>query len=78
MALITPPQQSRIGGYAATEHEKLDEDQKRLIKTLPSLEAAYKELEDVKKLVEVCIHHHIGYHHHAYHTLLGTRSRGLP
>jgi hypothetical protein len=35
--------------------EKLNEDQKRTLKTLPSLEAVYKELEEVKKAVEVSL-----------------------
>lgn len=35
------------------EHEKLNDDQKRTLKTLPLLEAVHKELEDVKKLIEV-------------------------
>jgi len=61
--LIPPPcgvnsatsQQSRIASYAATEHEKLNDDQRRSLKTLSSLDAVYKELEDVKKSIEVCM-----------------------
>jgi hypothetical protein len=37
------------------DYEKLNDDQKRTLKTLPSLEAVQKELEDVKKLIEVRI-----------------------
>jgi len=33
--------------------EKLDDDQKRTLKTLPTLEAIQKELGEVKKAVEV-------------------------
>ncbi|KAG1807659.1 uncharacterized protein BJ212DRAFT_1386334 [Suillus subaureus] len=43
---------ARIGSYATTDHEKLDDDQRRTLKTLPSLEAVQKELKDVKKLIE--------------------------
>ncbi|KAF8552515.1 hypothetical protein OG21DRAFT_1477706 [Imleria badia] len=43
---------SRGASYAATDNEKLNDDQKRSVKTLPSLEAVYKELDDVKKLIE--------------------------
>ncbi|OJA14501.1 hypothetical protein AZE42_04457 [Rhizopogon vesiculosus] len=43
---------SRNTSYASTDYEKLDDDQKRTLKTLPLLEAVQKELEDVKKLVE--------------------------
>ncbi|KAL4078505.1 hypothetical protein V8B97DRAFT_1937661 [Scleroderma yunnanense] len=42
----------RIAGYASTEHDKLNEDQKRSIKTLSSLEAVQKELEEVKRAIE--------------------------
>ena len=45
--------QSRIAGYASTDHEKLNDDQKRSVKTLPSLEAVQKELEEVKRAIEV-------------------------
>ena len=34
--------------------EKLNDDQRRALKSLPSLEATVKELEEVKKAVEVC------------------------
>ncbi|KAG2150828.1 hypothetical protein DEU56DRAFT_778690 [Suillus clintonianus] len=43
---------SRVASYASTDHEKLNDDQKRTLKTLPLLEAVQKELEDVKKLIE--------------------------
>ncbi|KAG0703238.1 hypothetical protein DFH29DRAFT_829375, partial [Suillus ampliporus] len=43
---------SRIASYAPMDYEKLNDDQKRTLKTLPSLEAVQKELEDVKKLIE--------------------------
>ena len=46
--------QSRISVYAATDSEKLNDDQKRTLKTLPTLEAVQKELGEVKKAVEVC------------------------
>jgi hypothetical protein len=45
--------QSRISVYASTESEKLNDDQKRTLKTLPTLEAVQKELGEVKKAVEV-------------------------
>ncbi|KAK0213083.1 hypothetical protein DFS33DRAFT_1286300 [Desarmillaria ectypa] len=43
----------RISSYATTDPEKLNDDQKRTLKTLPTLEAIQKELTDVKKAVEV-------------------------
>lgn len=45
--------QQRISTYASTPQEKLNEDQKRTLKTLPGLEAVHKELEEVKKAIEV-------------------------
>ncbi|KAG2032456.1 hypothetical protein BDR03DRAFT_752180 [Suillus americanus] len=47
---------SRIANYATVDYEKLDDDQKRTLKTLPSLEAVQKELKDVKHLIEVRSH----------------------
>ncbi|KDR74988.1 hypothetical protein GALMADRAFT_268537 [Galerina marginata CBS 339.88] len=44
---------SRITIYAATDSEKLNDDQKRTLKTLPTLEAVQKELGEVKKAIEV-------------------------
>ncbi|KAF8893392.1 hypothetical protein BD779DRAFT_1620446 [Infundibulicybe gibba] len=44
---------SRISIYASTDPEKLNDDQKRTLKTLPTLEAVQKELAEVKKAVEV-------------------------
>ncbi|OJA16841.1 hypothetical protein AZE42_03623 [Rhizopogon vesiculosus] len=44
---------SRLTSYASTDYKKLDDDQKRTLKTLPSLKAVQKELEDVKKLAEI-------------------------
>ncbi|KAJ7084352.1 hypothetical protein B0H15DRAFT_939982 [Mycena belliarum] len=44
---------SRISMYASTAPEKLNEDQKATLKTLPALEAVQKELGEVKKAVEV-------------------------
>ena len=38
--------------YQNESPEKLNEDQKRLLKQLPVLEAVSKELEEVKKAVE--------------------------
>ncbi|KAG2069976.1 hypothetical protein BDR04DRAFT_1142977 [Suillus decipiens] len=46
---------SRIMNYATTDHAKLNDDQKRSLKTLSSLEAVQKELEDLKKSIEVRI-----------------------
>ncbi|KAH7927507.1 hypothetical protein BV22DRAFT_1031696 [Leucogyrophana mollusca] len=43
---------SRIASYASTDYEKLNDDQKRTLKTLPSLEAVQKELDEVKKAIE--------------------------
>ncbi|KAK0505025.1 hypothetical protein EDD18DRAFT_1127317 [Armillaria luteobubalina] len=43
----------RISSYATTDSEKLNDDQKRTLKTLPTLEAIQKELAEVKKAVEV-------------------------
>ncbi|TFK94620.1 hypothetical protein K466DRAFT_292806 [Polyporus arcularius HHB13444] len=44
---------SRIQVYQNEPPEKLNEDQKRLLKTLPVLEAVSRELEEVKKAIEV-------------------------
>ncbi|KAJ7783094.1 hypothetical protein B0H16DRAFT_1297286 [Mycena metata] len=44
---------ARISTYASTVPEKLNEDQKATLKTLPGLEAVQKELGEVKKAVEV-------------------------
>lgn len=43
---------SRIQSYSTTPLEKLNEDQRRTLKTLPVLEGVIKELEEVKKAVE--------------------------
>ncbi|KAJ8518125.1 hypothetical protein ONZ45_g4737 [Pleurotus djamor] len=43
----------RIATYAATDADKLNDDQKRTLKTLPTLEAVQKELGEVKKVIEV-------------------------
>ncbi|KAF5326419.1 hypothetical protein D9611_000485 [Ephemerocybe angulata] len=42
----------RITSYANTDPEKLNDDQKRTLKTLPTLEAVQKELGEVKKAIE--------------------------
>ncbi|KAJ7262213.1 hypothetical protein B0H12DRAFT_1104840 [Mycena haematopus] len=44
---------SRISTYASTDPEKLNDDQKATLSTLPALEAVQKELGEVKKAVEV-------------------------
>lgn len=43
----------RIAGYASTDPDKLNDDQRRSIKTLSSLEAVQRELEDIKRAIEV-------------------------
>ena len=43
----------RINGYAAADSKKLNDDQKQVIKSLPTLEAIQKELGEVKKAIEV-------------------------
>ncbi|TFY73607.1 hypothetical protein EWM64_g10404, partial [Hericium alpestre] len=43
---------TRIQSYASTDPEKLNDDQRRSLKTLSSLEAVAKELEEVKKAIE--------------------------
>lgn len=45
--------QARLSVYAATDPTKLDDDQMRILKTLPTLEAVQKELGEVKKTIEV-------------------------
>ncbi|CAL1707036.1 unnamed protein product [Somion occarium] len=42
----------RIQSYSTNPPEKLNDDQKRTLKTLPILEGVYKELEEVRKAVE--------------------------
>lgn len=37
--------------------EKLNDDQKRTMKTLPALEIIQKELGEVKKVIEACLCH---------------------
>ena len=54
MLLTRRGPQGRITIYAATDPEKLNDDQKRTLKTLPVLEAIQKELGEVKKAIEVC------------------------
>lgn len=51
--------QTRISTYASTDPEKLNDDQKRTLKTLPTLEAIQKELGEVKKAVEVQCRLHV-------------------
>ncbi|KAH9057325.1 hypothetical protein EDB87DRAFT_1631967 [Lactarius vividus] len=43
---------TRIQSYATLDPEKLNDDQRKALKSLPSLEAVVKELEEVKKAVE--------------------------
>ncbi|KAJ6593866.1 hypothetical protein B0H19DRAFT_1092349 [Mycena capillaripes] len=50
---VTSKKISRISTYASTDPEKLNDDQKATLKTLPALEAVQKELGEVKKAVEV-------------------------
>lgn len=49
---MDPLEQKRIKEYGGPESE-YNEDQKRSVATLPSLEAIGKELEEVKRAVEV-------------------------
>ncbi|KAG7091074.1 hypothetical protein E1B28_010131 [Marasmius oreades] len=44
---------TRISSYATADHDTLNDDQKRSLKTLPTLEAIVKELSEVKKIIEV-------------------------
>ncbi|KAH8995606.1 hypothetical protein EDB92DRAFT_1845000 [Lactarius akahatsu] len=44
---------TRIQSYATLDPEKLNDDQRKALKSLPSLEAVVKELEEVKKAVEL-------------------------
>ena len=46
--------QQRANEYKS-QTEKLNEDQKAVVATLPSLEAGIKELEGIKKTVEVSV-----------------------
>ncbi|KAI0081860.1 hypothetical protein K474DRAFT_1655725 [Panus rudis PR-1116 ss-1] len=43
---------TRIQSYSTTPVEKLNDDQKRSLKTLPILEGIHKELEEVRRAVE--------------------------
>lgn len=45
--------QNRVSTYTAMDPSKLDEDQKRAVSTLPTLETIQKELGEVKKVIEV-------------------------
>ncbi|TFL01996.1 hypothetical protein BDV98DRAFT_603974 [Pterulicium gracile] len=49
---VTTKKISRINTYSAADPSTLNEDQKALLKGLPSLEAVQKELGEVKKAVE--------------------------
>ena len=49
---MDPLEQKRIKEYNVPETE-LNDDQKRSIENLPGLEAVVKELEEVKKAIEV-------------------------
>ncbi|KAI0321068.1 hypothetical protein OF83DRAFT_1101401 [Amylostereum chailletii] len=44
---------SRIQAYPSSDPEQLNEDQRKALATLPALEAVVKELDEVKKAVEV-------------------------
>lgn len=50
---VTTKKILRIQSYSTTPVEKLNDDQKRTLKTLPVLEGIQKELEEVKKAIEV-------------------------
>lgn len=56
---LTLTVQIRIQSYSTTPVEKLNEDQLRTLKTLPVLEGIHKELEEVKKAVEVGLFHDV-------------------
>ncbi|THH00884.1 hypothetical protein EW026_g1695 [Hermanssonia centrifuga] len=43
----------RIQSYSTTPAEKLNDDQRRTLKTLPVLEGVQKELEEVRKVIEI-------------------------
>lgn len=45
--------------YASTDPSKLNDDQRRTLKTLPGLEAVVKELTELKKAVEVRRHNNL-------------------
>lgn len=45
--------QTRIEAYSSEPPETLNDDQRRLLRTLPGLEAVRKELEEVKKVIAV-------------------------
>jgi len=49
---MDPLEQKRIKEYSGPESE-YNEDQKRSVATLPDLEAVGKELEEVKRAIEV-------------------------
>jgi hypothetical protein len=46
--------QQRIKEYSSKPTESLNEDQKRTLATLPQLEASSREVEEVRKAIEVC------------------------
>lgn len=49
---VTTKKITRVQSYATIDPEKLNDDQRKALKSLPSLEAIVKELEEVKKVVE--------------------------
>ena len=52
-ATVSHKSQLRITSYVSMDLEKLNDDQKRSLKSLPTLEAVQKELAEVKTAIEV-------------------------
>ena len=46
--------QSRIAVYSFKPSSELNEDQKKSVASLPSIQGAVRELEETKKAIEVC------------------------
>lgn len=47
--------QSRIAVYSSKPPSELNEDQRKSVATLPSIQGAVRELEETKKAIEACV-----------------------
>jgi hypothetical protein len=61
--LLTSLVQQRIKEYSSKPTSSLNEDQKRTLATLPQLEASSRDVEEVRKAIEVCAIMAVSYAH---------------